>query len=814
MPGSLLVLEDMHWADPESLAVLEYLADHAVEVGLACVVTARPEPSPGVDLLRSLVARRAADLVELGELPAAEVAAMAGQCLRTDIVPAGLDRLLARAEGVPFLVEELLAAAVDGGGLVREGGRWVMRPGGETVVPQTLSASIAQRMDALDRAGREIAQAAALFGRRFDPVLVAAVVEQPAAEVLGVLRRCAGLQLVSVDAAGFQFRHELTRDAVLAGLPPGPRSGLAQRACAVLERVYPGLPGRWCQLAAELSVLAGDAGGAARLLLTAGQRAVDGGALATAAGVLGQARELVRDGLELADDIDELRTEVAALTGEVDTAFALGDGLARRMTDPGRRARVHLRLAQAASAASRWAAAREQLGLAGELAPSADDTVPVRADALAAHVLLGAARPDQAAAVARRTLKAAERHGLAEPGCQALEVLGRVARMHDLHEAELAFARQLELATGHDLPLWIVRAMHELGTIDLLAANSADRMRQARVLAAEAGALSTAATIDLQLAGFALVSFDVPGCLDAARRCQHAARRWSLALLLAVALGYEARAYAIAGDRAAMERAIAEAAAVGLPEPQVHSNAWSSRAVFRLLREDHDGAIAAYDTAVSFDRRTPMVPIRAYWGEWALLRTVRDHDGDQARGEARRHAPAGDFLNEAMLGYGDAVAAGRRGSAGQAEVLFAAARAKISAGRACQPRRHLAERLVAGCAVADGWGQPVQWLTEAGGFFRGIGQTHVERGCRSLLRKAGARLPRREYGHHHVPPALAAMGITDREADVLALVADGLTSKEIAARLYLSARTVDKHVERLLSKTGLSRRAELRQFST
>jgi DNA-binding CsgD family transcriptional regulator len=167
-----------------------------------------------------------------------------------------------------------------------------------------------------------------------------------------------------------------------------------------------------------------------------------------------------------------------------------------------------------------------------------------------------------------------------------------------------------------------------------------------------------------------------------------------------------------------------------------------------------------------------------------------------------------------MLGYGDAAAAGRRGSAGEAEALFAAARAKISTGRACQARRHLAERLAAGCAVPDGWGQPIQWLTEAAAFFHGIGQTHVERGCRSLLRKAGARLPRREHGHQHVPPALAAMGITDREADVLALVADGLTSKEIAARLYLSARTVDKHVERLLTKTGLSRRAELRKFST
>ena len=163
--GALLVLEDMHWADPESLAVLEYLADHAVEVRLACVATARPEPSPGVDLLRSLVARRAAAVVELSELSAAEVAAMAGECLRTTVLPAGLDRLLARAEGVPFLVEELLAAAVDGGGLVREGGRWVVRPGGETVVPQTLSDNIAQRMDALDPAGRQIARAAALFGR-------------------------------------------------------------------------------------------------------------------------------------------------------------------------------------------------------------------------------------------------------------------------------------------------------------------------------------------------------------------------------------------------------------------------------------------------------------------------------------------------------------------------------------------------------------------------------------------------------------------------------------------------------------------------
>jgi len=159
------------------------------------------------------------------------------------------------------------------------------------------------------------------------------------------------------------------------------------------------------------------------------------------------------------------------------------------------------------------------------------------------------------------------------------------------------------------------------------------------------------------------------------------------------------------------------------------------------------------------------------------------------------------------------VAAGRRGRAGQAETLFADAR---SAGQApgWAAQRHLAERLAAECALADGWGQPAQWLTEAAEFFRRAGHAHVERACRSLLRKAGAPLPRREHGHRAVPPALAALGITDREAEVLTLVTEGLTSKQIAARLFLSVRTVDKHVERLLAKTGVSRRAELRTFRT
>jgi DNA-binding NarL/FixJ family response regulator len=60
-----------------------------------------------------------------------------------------------------------------------------------------------------------------------------------------------------------------------------------------------------------------------------------------------------------------------------------------------------------------------------------------------------------------------------------------------------------------------------------------------------------------------------------------------------------------------------------------------------------------------------------------------------------------------------------------------------------------------------------------------------------------------------VPDRLRALAVTGREAEVLALVAEGRSNREIAEQLYLSPRTVEKHVERLLAKSGLARRAEL-----
>jgi DNA-binding NarL/FixJ family response regulator len=116
--------------------------------------------------------------------------------------------------------------------------------------------------------------------------------------------------------------------------------------------------------------------------------------------------------------------------------------------------------------------------------------------------------------------------------------------------------------------------------------------------------------------------------------------------------------------------------------------------------------------------------------------------------------------------------------------------------------------------LTGGWGDPVPWLREAAAFFDAHGNHILAGACKDLIRDAGAPVPRRGRGSSTVPPSLQALGVTSREVDVLALVVQGLSNKEIAARLYLSPRTVEKHVERLVAKTGVSARNELAKYGS
>jgi DNA-binding CsgD family transcriptional regulator len=164
-----------------------------------------------------------------------------------------------------------------------------------------------------------------------------------------------------------------------------------------------------------------------------------------------------------------------------------------------------------------------------------------------------------------------------------------------------------------------------------------------------------------------------------------------------------------------------------------------------------------------------------------------------------------------LLGYAEAVILGRSGRGAEAAAALAATDAEM--GPLVGWYRQYAHRLAAEAALADGWGQPVAWLREAAAFFAARGEQPVAAACRALLRRAGAPVPRTGRGNSAVPANLQALGVTSREADVLVLLAEGLTNKELAARLHLSPRTVEKHVGSLLAKTGCRRRAQLAGYS-
>ena len=108
-------------------------------------------------------------------------------------------------------------------------------------------------------------------------------------------------------------------------------------------------------------------------------------------------------------------------------------------------------------------------------------------------------------------------------------------------------------------------------------------------------------------------------------------------------------------------------------------------------------------------------------------------------------------------------------------------------------------------AAAEGWGDPPTWLHQAHAFFA--------RTTPDLARLPVSAAPERLTAAPPRPRCGAARarcrGITLRETDVLVLLARGLSNREIAARLRLSPRTVEKHVERLMGKTETTRRTQL-----
>ena len=785
--GAMLVLEDLHWADPDTLDVLSYLADAASTSPLVLVGTARDEPDPPQRLLELALACQA-DVIPLDRLGPRDVRGVVESCLSAAPPDELVRFVIEHADGLPFLIEELLTGLAAVGALAPDG---TLTGPLAANVPRTFAATVRRRLAGLDPSARSVVETAAMLGRRFDWRLIPEITELAQQVVLAGLRSAVATGLVVVPATDtdtFRFRHALTCEAVRTDLLPPERRALARAAAAVVERREPAAR----DLAAGLWMAAGEDARAAELYLRAGWQSRRRGALHTAEAQLTRAATLAVDKPALRREAEAVLVEVLADAGDTDRAMALGERLLARGETW-----VRLTLAEVAAEAGQWDVAASGLSAL----PKTDDP---RASVLAARLAHERGQPEDALSIARLALTGAEERNQWAVACQALEVMGRTARVTDLEAARDAFLAAERLAIDHDLPLERVSALHELGTVDLLLDGSTIRLARARALALDAGALGLAATVDVQIAA-SLLHQDADAALVHAERSAELARRLRMDQLRATALFFQAAAHAHRRNTPAMERCVADARELAPDDLDVNAGIWGAvYAHVALLNDDRARLAECLDRAIEFMRTSPTTAPAPTYGLWALVRTLDDREGEQARAEAR---PSGvNWENRALLGYADAVDAGRRGRLAEAEQLLAAADAAMGSRHWWQQRMRL---LVADDTLGDNWGDPIGWAREALAVFVRRGDDRLATRCREILRRAGVPVPRRGRGDTAVPARLRGVGVTSREMDVLNLVAAGLTNAAIAERLVLSPRTVETHVANLVTKTKVAGRSGL-----
>lgn len=194
----LLVLEDLDWADPETISVIEYLADKLVSSSILCAVSHRADPdNAAVALASALVARRDAEELTLAPLSPVAVEELARSALDLETVPARLaQEMTDRAGGVPFLVEEMLGAYLaESNNESSSDANMIERI--FSAIPHSYREIVRRRLDGLDDLGRQVICAAAILGRTFDPRLLAPMLGLESKEISKALRRATRANLIS-----------------------------------------------------------------------------------------------------------------------------------------------------------------------------------------------------------------------------------------------------------------------------------------------------------------------------------------------------------------------------------------------------------------------------------------------------------------------------------------------------------------------------------------------------------------------------------------------------------------------------------------
>ena len=776
LPGGhpfALVLDDVHWADPATLELLEHLMRRPPERPHLLVAALRPG-----DVAERLLAIRPAAALDLGPL-----AREAAEPLLAGLVdPNERERMFTQSGGNPLLLEELARAG----------------PGAEA--PGGIVAAIGAERAALPAPARMLLDGAAIVGDPFDLDLAAAAGGLDADQALTGLDALVERGLVRPDdiPRRFVFRHPVVRSAVHAAVPAGEEIAAHVRAARALEAAGAALPARARHLAHAAAP--GDAESAATLR-------------AAAALVRPQAPAIAADWL-----------------------------VAARRADPRLGADGQLALAETMVEAGRLEAA---LAVVDEAA-----------------VADGAADREHRVGLAVAGATVERLLGRHEAGSRRLERVLDEAPGSGLLMAHLAISAY-ELGAAEETAAWAQRArasdadrlVHAAAAAMLAPAHAFAGRADAARAEGDAAVEAVDRASDAELAGAGELLTAVAWGLLAVERfvdVLSVARRSALVIRATgngpAAIALDVAAISALGLLGRIEEAVAaadeaeQAARVTGNDQAVQWALWM-HAWALLERGDLDAALAAAEGSVDLAQRLDDSALTTI--ARAVLGAVLVARGEPARG--RPLLDAYDLepgwrcrwtppLVEADLALGDASAAaahadqatalaestplaGPRAAAGRAQALVALARGETAravelAGAAVADAERVdgaldvaRARLIAGRALAasdrDG---ALRELAAAEQAAATAGAARVRDEALQEQRRLGRRVGR---GGERGRAGGGVGALSPRECEVAGLVADGRTNREIAARLFLSEKTIETVLSRVFRKLGVRSRAEV-----
>jgi TOMM system kinase/cyclase fusion protein len=270
----LTVWEDLHWADPSTLELLGLVLDQVPTARMLTVLTCRPEFHP------SWASRSQLTQVTLTRLGRLQVQAMITSLTGGRALPvAVVEQVVAKTDGVPLFVEELVKMLLESGLVRQKEDQYVLTgPLPPLAIPSTLHDSLMARLDRL-ATGKEVAQLGATIGRTFAYELLQAVSPLDETTVQQGLRQLVEAELVyqrgAPPHATYLFKHALIQEAAYQSLLRSTRQQIHQRIAQVLEARFPDLAETQPELVAQHYTAAGSTEQAVVYWQRAGEHASD-----------------------------------------------------------------------------------------------------------------------------------------------------------------------------------------------------------------------------------------------------------------------------------------------------------------------------------------------------------------------------------------------------------------------------------------------------------------------------------------------------------------------------------------------------------